>query len=118
MGNFAAPTVLAAADVGGLKVRIISTTGPASYDAGGSELDLSDSSDGFGNKFDAFSVVYSVQLGGIAAASSKYQCVFVPGSSGAAATGKIKIHDSSQAADAEASGDLSAVTFYFLVTGR
>jgi hypothetical protein len=114
MSAFGTPTVLAASD-SGVKIRVISAAGPSSYDAGGSTIDLSSTALG---AFDGFAAVYSVQLGGIAAASSKYQCVFVPGASGAAATGKIKIHDSSQAADAEPSGDLSAVTFYFLVTGR
>lgn len=118
-GNFSALTVLGESN-NGLKTRVISCLGPATYSAGGSELDLStDSTDGLGNYYDAMSVVYSVVLCGVgAAASSKYQCAFIPGSSGAAATGKVKIHDTSQAADAEASGDLSSLTFYFMVTGR
>jgi hypothetical protein len=115
MGAFTAVTLLQENNSGSTKTRIFSALGPASYDAGGSVIDLSSATLG---GFVGFSEVYCGQLAGIAAASTKYQCVFVPAAAGAAATGKIKIHDSSAAADAEASGDLSAVTFYFRFEGR
>lgn len=119
--NFSAITVLAEANVG-CKVRVVSALGPASYSTGGNEIDLStDSTDGLGNFYDAFAVVYCViPCGSGAAADSKYDLRFLPAASGAAATGKVKVNDQSAAADAEvtAAVDLSAVTFYFLIVGR
>jgi hypothetical protein len=121
-GNFSALTVLAESNAGGIKIRNISALGPAAYATGGAELDLSsDSTDGLSNNYDAFAKVYCVlRCGAGAAADDQYLCTFVPGSSGAAATGKVKIRDADEAADAEVANavDLSAVTFYFLVIGR
>lgn len=123
-GNFSALTVLWESNAGGVKMRGISALGPASYATNGSELDLSsDSTDGLGNAYDAFSEVYTVLLSGVASgvvASSKYRAAFVPGTSGAAATGKVKLHDITAASGAEVTNttDLSGTTFYFVVMGR
>ncbi len=119
-GNFGTLTVVAGSDSGGLKTRIISALGPATYSANGSELDLSsDATDGLSNKYDAFAVVYSVVQCGVGAhAGDVYRCMYIPAASGAAATGTVKIRDLTASSDAEASGDLHATTFYFMVTGR
>jgi hypothetical protein len=66
-------------------------------------------------------VVHNVFPGGVTtAADSKYVLNYVRAASGAPATGLIKIHDSSQAADAEASAaaNLSTSTFHILVLGK
>lgn len=120
--NWGPPTVLQASDAGGLKIRIVSCAGPASYTTNGGEIDLSnDATDGLGNNFDRFSEVYCVTQCAIGAhGNAKYATRFVPAASGAAATGTIKVLDQSAASDAEVSNatDLSTVTFYFLVIGR
>lgn len=82
---------------------------PASYDAGGSTLDLSSH----------FALVHGVKFVGQAtAANDKYHCTYIPAAAYAPATGLVKVRDLSAAADAEASGDLSAVTVRFEVVGR
>jgi hypothetical protein len=120
--NFGPPVVKQAADIGGLKIRIVSCVGPASYTTNGGEIDLSnDATDGLGNNFDRFTEVYCVNQCAIGAhGNAKYSVRYVPAASGAAATGTLKVLDQSAASDAEVSNatDLSSVTFYFLVIGR
>jgi hypothetical protein len=117
MGAFTSVTALEVTPLPNGKLVVFSAVAPASYDAGGSTIDLS-SAGGLG-AWGCFQVVYScVQCGFDATANEKYKASFLPASAGAAATGKLKVRDESQAADAEASGDLSAVTMYFTAVGR
>ena len=92
---------------------VLLLTLPASYDTGGSALDLSALTDG------GFTKVHGLQVLSIAAANDKYSLSFVPGSSYAPSTGLVKIRDLSAASDAEVSGatDLSAVTVTVEVVG-
>lgn len=100
---------------GAEKIAIIKASLSASYDAGGSAIDLSTAGVLAGN---GFTTVTGVQFAGHeTAASSKYECVFIPAALNAAATPLIKVHDNSQAADAEASGDLHATVVRLVVTG-
>ena len=96
-----------------LRTAVVTATAPASYDAGGSVIDLSALTSG------GFTKVYGVDLiGQVTAASDRYQPTFIPAAAYAAATGKLKIRDiNSTDAAAEASGDLSAVTLVLEVTG-
>lgn len=113
MGAFTSVTEVA--NEFGTKVRkaIITAVCPASYDAGGSTIDLSALTSG------GFTKVYGcVLIGQATAASDRYQPTFIPAAAYAAATGKLKIRDiNSTDAAAEASGDLSAVTLVLEVTG-
>lgn len=97
----------------GTKLRraVLVLTLPASYDAGGSALDLSALTDG------GFTTVYGLTKLSTAAANDKYHYTFVPGTSYAPSTGLLKIRDLTAASDAEASGDLSAVTVTVEVVG-
>jgi hypothetical protein len=117
--NWGIVSVLAGDD-GGLKTRIVSALGPATYSSGGNEIDLSsDATDGLSNAYDMFAVVYGVEIIGVGtAASNKYHATYVPAASYAAATGKIRLVDVEQATPAEPSGDLSTVAFTLRVTGR
>jgi len=93
----------------GIKVALVTFTGSASYDAGGSLLDLSTI---FPSR------VYGlVQMAVSPHGSAKYQPVFVRGLSDGPALGMVKIHDITASSGAEASGDLSATTFTALVFG-
>jgi hypothetical protein len=93
----------------GLKKAVVTITGSASYDAGGSLVDLSTI---FKSK------VYGVaQIAVSPHGSAKYRTSFIRGASDGAALGKVKIHDITAASGAEASGDLSATTFTLEVTG-
>lgn len=103
----------------GRKVTTFTATGSASYDSGGSTIDLSTS--GVLGVEAGFTVVHGCRQVGLAnggAANSKYYHSFIVGSSYSPTGGKIKIHDLSQAADAETSGDLSAITFIYEAVGR
>lgn len=113
MGAFTAVAEVANEFGTKLRTAVVTATAPASYDAGGSVIDLSSLASG------GFTKVYGVDLIGQAtAASDRYQPTFVPAVAYAAATGKLKIRDiNSTDAAAEASGDLSAVTFVLRVTG-
>lgn len=93
----------------GMKVALVTVTGSASYDAGGSILDLSTI---FPSK-----VYGAVQAAVSPHGSAKYQLAFVPGASQGPALGKIKIIDATTDPGAEASGDLSATTFTLVVFG-
>lgn len=91
------------------KVGIFTATLPASYDAGGSVLDLSS----------YFTYVHGVEVIGQAThGDDKYYATYIPAAAYAPATGKIKVRDLTAASDAEASGDLSAVVLRLRVTGR
>ena len=96
MGNFTSVTEVVSVPppAGGDALKMVMGTcvGPASYDAGGSELDLSSL---FGSK------VYYVK-GNID--NADYRISFVPGSSYSSATCKLFVDDN---AGTEASGDLS-----------
>lgn len=93
----------------GIKKAVVTIAGSASYDAGGSIIDLSSL---FPSKvYGAAHVAVSPH------GSAKYHLAFVPGASNGPALGKVKIHDVTAASGAEASGDLSATTFTLEVTG-
>lgn len=113
-------TVLATWYTNGCKEAIILLTCSASYDAAGSTINLSTS--GNLGVVHGFTTVLGVSLLGTTIgtdANSKYYPVFVPAASHAAATGKLKIHDTSAAADAEvtAATNLSAVTMTIKIVG-
>ena len=95
----------------GMKKAVITITGTASYDTGGSTLDLSSL---FPSK------VYGLREIAVSPhGSAKYKLSFVPGSSYDPATGKIKIHDVTAASGAEVTSttDLHATTWTLEVTG-
>jgi hypothetical protein len=105
---------------GSLKIVSMAVTLTSSYDTGGSVLDLSTANATLGTAH-GFTAVQAVLMGGVTtAADSKYVLNYVRAASGAAATGLIKIHDSSQAADAEATStaDLDASTVHIVVIGK
>jgi len=89
----------------GLKTVMGTFTGSASYDSGGSVLDVSGL---FGSK------VYDIQ---VSPGNADMLCNFVPGTSYATTDCKIRMDDVS--GGAEASGDLSSTpgTFYFVALG-
>jgi hypothetical protein len=91
--------------LGDLKRAVIDTLGPASYDTGGSLIDLSAT---FPSKVLGVTVIAVSPH-----ASDKYYVTFIPGASDGPALGKLKIRDLSAASDAEVSSttDLSATTF-------
>lgn len=103
---------------GSMKMAVVEITGPASYDTGGSAVDLSTS----GNLGAAlgFQKVFGASLMDCdTAASSKYFGAFLHATDFAAASGKLKLHDQAAAADAEvtAATDLSATKWLILVVG-
>lgn len=87
----------------GLKCVMFTFTGSASYDAGGSVLDVSGLFGGY---------CYMIQ---VAAGANDYVCNFVPGTSYATTDCLIRIDDVS--GGAEASGSLAGVTFYAIAWG-
>lgn len=96
----------------GVKTVVVEVTGTASYDTGGSVADLSSH---FSSK------VYGAKLLAVSPhASGKYRPSFIPGSSYAVATGKVKLYDitANPGAEVTSTTDLSATTFTFEVTGR
>lgn len=95
--------------LGDMKVAVVTFTGSASYDAGGSILDLSSI---FPSKVQGLAQVAVSPHG-----SAKYQPTFIRGASDAPASGKVKIHDITASSGAEASGDLSATTFTAIAFG-
>ena len=113
MGAIAVTTVLSNDLSTNARKAVLLLTLPASYDTGGSVLDLSAITGG------GFTKVFGVSQLGIAAANDKYRLSFVPAASYAAATPLVKIRDLSAASDAEGScaTDLSAVTVVVEVTG-
>ena len=123
MGAFTVTSVVGCStgDMGRGKSVVLTATGPASYDAGGSVIDLSSANTvltGFVSDA-AFVRVTGLKVVGIgAAAADRYFCTYVPAAAGAPATGKVKVRDADDStAMSEASGDLSTVTFTFEITG-
>lgn len=103
---------------GGLKMALVTVTGTASYDTGGSAIDLSTSGN-LGVAAGFQTVLGAMEADNTTAGSSKYQYKFLHAASNAAATGKLKVHDLSAASDAEVSSttDLSGTVFRLLVIG-
>lgn len=110
-------------DMGRGKSVVLTATGPASYDAGGSVLNLSSGNTTLtgllGEAF--FTRVTGVKVVGVSpAASDRFHAAYIPAALGAPATGLIKVRDADDAtAMAEVSGatDLSATTFTIEITG-
>lgn len=98
---------------GRMKMAVVDATGPSSYDAGGSIIDLSTSGVLAANGFQS---VHGVQIVQSAAATSLHLTRYVRV---AAATGLIKVNDGSAAGDAEFAGatNLSANTYTLMVVG-
>jgi hypothetical protein len=100
---------------GRMKKVIFSSTGTASYDTGGSAVDLSTAGVlgtlGFGT------VLGVQQIDCDTAASSKYLIFYLHGSG--PTNGLLKVHDSSAASDAEISSttDIHATTWRFVAWG-
>lgn len=113
MGAFTSVTHVATLNAIGGKVGIFTAVGPASYDAGGSVIDLSTNL----TADQSFTSVKGVQVIGMgASASAKYWAAYITGAS--VALGKAFLRDLTAASDAEASGDLSSHTFTFAVFGK
>ncbi|MBL0219656.1 MAG: hypothetical protein IPQ07_38050 [Myxococcales bacterium] len=126
MGSFTVTAVKSCSvgGPGGCKRAIIRATGPASYDTGGSVLDMSSANTvltGLNNEA-AFNAVQGVNVLGVgAAASDKYRPLFVPGSSDSPSTGVLKIRDLSStdsATEVAGSADLHGTTWTFEVFGN
>lgn len=116
MGAFTDHTVLSVSQ-GQTKRVVMTVKGPASYDAGGSTLDLSSAVAALAGTI-SFVKTWGVHLLGVSAhASSKFKATYVPAAGNAPATGKIKLDDLIQATPAEFSGDASGTTFTIEVVG-
>lgn len=116
MGAFTSVTCVAFTS-GPIKRAVVTALGPASYDAGGSTIDLSSAVSGLDGA-NTFTKVWGLNRLGVSAhASSKYGIAYVPAASNAPATGKIKLDDLIQATPAEFSGDASGTTFTFEIVG-
>lgn len=107
---------------GGCKRAIVRCTGTASYDTGGSVLNLSSSNTvltGLNNEAAFTTVLGVVPVGVGTAASDVYRLQYVNAAADAPATGLLKARDLAAAADAEvgAATDLSATTWTFEVFG-
>ena len=125
MGAFTVTSVTGCAtgDMGRGKSVVLTATGPASYDTGGSIIDLSSANTvltGFVSDA-AFVRVTGLKVVGVsAAAAARYHCTYIPAAAGAPATGKVKVRDADAAtAMSEVAGaaDLSTVIFTFEITG-
>jgi hypothetical protein len=113
MGAFATPSQLSPA-CGVPKVATFRVAGPASYDTGGSVIDLSTATLGVGVGFTRIDNV-SVNSEVIA-----YGAKYLRAASGAAATGKIVVYDAGAADGGDQvtnATDLSAGFFNITVTG-
>jgi len=108
MGAFTSVTQVSASS-GSPKMVVFTALGPASYDAGGSVIDLSVATLG---AFAGFNTVHSAS---IVSSTAAHTCNFIRG---AANAGKIVVFNA-VAVDGgdEASGDLSGSTFRVTVTG-
>lgn len=108
--------------IGALKRIVIQLTGPASYDTGGSVLNLASTNTtltGLNNEA-FFTYVHGLNvLNCDTAASDKYRMQYLGAAAFAPATGAIKVRDLSAASDAEVSSttDLSATTWTVEVFG-
>lgn len=117
MGAFTSVSVLAGSDAGGIKTRIVTATGPASYDSGGSVIDLS--STGLANAYDGFVLVYGGRcISNEDATDCTYLAEYIAAAAYAPATGKLRISLREQATPAEASGDMSGRVWTFVFYGR
>lgn len=116
MSAFTVTAVLFQEQNGFQKTAVIQATGPASYDTGGSILDLS-----AGAVLAAagalFTQVHAAHLCGVgAAAAGLYDVAYIRAADGAPATGKFVAKSAAtQVANAT---DLSAHTFTFRVQGK
>lgn len=101
---------------GAMKSALVLVTMSATYATGGDTVDLSVSGNLGINGFKT--VTGMIFAGQATAADTKYLPVFIPASSDGTSP-KIKVHDTSAAADAEVTNatDLSLVVFRFLVIG-
>lgn len=102
------------------KTSVVTAVCPASYDANGSVIDLSEATLGSGHGFmEVFHVAVSRPIAG-ATAGAGFDGVYIPDTAYAAATGKIIMSNIWQATPAEASSDLSTTpgTLLLVVTGR
>lgn len=130
MGAFTVTSVTGCAtgDMGRGKSVVLTATGPASYDTGGSIIDLSSANTVLtGFVSDAALVrVTGLKVVGIgAAAADRYHCTYIPAAAGAPATGLIKVRDLDTTGAGATDGviqvagaaDLSTVTFTFEITG-
>jgi hypothetical protein len=124
MSAFVVASVLAltVGGVGAQKRAVLSVTGTASYDTGGSALDLSSANTTLTglNAMAAFTRVDGINVVGVNPhASGKYHAAHVRASSGAPATGKLKLYDVTTDPGAEVSSttDLSSTTFFLEVFG-
>lgn len=109
--------------VGASKRVILSATGPTSYDAGGSVLNVSSGNatlTALRNGPDAaFTKVHGVrQIGVSPAASDRYHSTYVRAAEGAPATGVVKLRDMNTDDSAEPSGDLSTTTVFLEIVGQ
>jgi hypothetical protein len=125
MSAFTIASVLSAdsAPSGAAKRVTFTVTGSASYDTGGSVLNLARSGV---LGINGFVAVHGVKLVGVAAAASdRYHCTYVRAAAGAAATGVIKVRDLDTTGAGATDGviqlagatDLSALTFIFEAVG-
>lgn len=107
---------------GSQKKAIFQVTGTASYDTGGSLLDLSSANATLTgiDPMAVFTLVNGLSVVGVNPhGSGKYHGAYIRAASGAPATGKIKLYDvtTDPGAEATSTGDLSATTFFVEVTG-
>lgn len=119
MSAFVVASVLAltVGGVGAQKRAVFGVTGTASYDTGGSTLDLSSSNATLTglNPLASFTRVDGISLIGVNPhASGKYHAAHVRASSGAPATGKLKLYEG---AEVSSTADLSGTTFFLEVLG-
>ena len=125
MSTFGTPALLGAFDsFAAHKVRRFTVAGTASYDTGGSLLDLSIATLGVDN---GFAVVHGVSVIGVTpAASDRYHCTYIPAAAGAPATGLIKVRDLNTTGgggtdgviELGSTGNISTSTFIIEVTGK
>ncbi len=93
----------------GMKKALVTITGSASYDAGGSLIDLSSI---FPSK------VYGAKVVAVSPHGSDIYAVnFIRGAGDGPALGKLKVRDLTASSDAEASGDLHTTTWTLEVAG-
>lgn len=117
MGAFTSVTVLGrSTDAQGVKKLYVSAVGPASYDAGGSVIDLTTTTLG---ALDGFNTVIGGNLlravHSTPASSIKYVATVVAGTG---ASPKIVLRDAdAMTAMAQVSGDVSAVTLFMEFVG-
>ena len=130
MGAFTVTSVTGCAigDMGRGKRVVLTATGPASYDTGGSIIDLSSANTVLTGLLNEafFTRVTGLKLVGVgAAAADRYHCTYIPAAAGAPATGLIKVRDLDTTGAGATDGviqvagaaDLSTVTFTFEITG-